>query len=100
MSDNAVDIISRLLDVNEKTRLGSGPRGVMEIKEHPFFQNIGWELLEQKHVEPPFKPTIKSSAMSDPHRYLSFEAMLADLGKSQWLTDIPDKEDQKYFAAW
>jgi len=100
MSDNAVDIISRLLDVNEKTRLGSGPRGVAEIKEHPFFDNIKWELLEQKHVEPPYKPTIKSSAMSDPHRYPTFEALLTDIGKTSWLTDVPDPEDQKFFAAW
>ena len=100
MSDNAVDIISRLLDVNEKTRLGSGPRGVAEIKEHPFFDNINWELLEQKHVEPPYKPTVKSSAMSDPHRYPTFDALLTDIGKTTWLTDIPDPEDQKFFAAW
>jgi serine/threonine protein kinase len=100
MSDNAVDIISRLLDVNEKTRLGSGPRGVAEIKQHPFFEDFQWELLEQKHVEPPYKPTVKSSAMSDPHRYPTFEAMLADIGKTTWLTDIPEAEDQKYFAAW
>lgn len=100
MSDNAVDIISRLLDVNEKTRLGSGPRGVAEIKQHPFFEDFQWELLEQKHVEPPYKPTVKSSAMSDPHRYPTFEAMFADIGKTTWLTDIPEAEDQKYFAAW
>ena len=100
MSDNAVDIISRLLDVNEKTRLGSGPRKVNEIKDHPFFESINWELLEQKHVEPPYKPVNKSSTMNDPHRYPSFTHLLADIGKSHWDEEIPDPEDQKYFAAW
>jgi serine/threonine protein kinase len=100
MADNTVDIISRLLDVNEKTRLGAGPRGVNEIKEHPYFENIDWDLLEQKHVEPPYKPVNKSSALNDPHRYPSFEAMLTDIGKANWMTDVPEPEDQKYFAAW
>jgi serine/threonine protein kinase len=100
MSENTVDIIARFLDVNEKTRLGAGSRGVRDIKEHPYFANIDWELLEQKHVEPPFKPLNKSSAHNDIHRYASFDAMLTDIGKSCWNTAFPAPDEQKYFAAW
>lgn len=100
MSENTVDIISRFLDVSEKTRLGAGLRGVKDIKEHPYFANINWELLEQKHVEPPFKPVNKSLAHNDSHRYPSFDALLANIGKSAWTNEIPAPEEQKYFAAW
>lgn len=86
--------------MNEKTRLGAGPRGVKEIKDHPYFSNINWELLEQKHVEPPFIPVLKSLAQNDNHRYPNFDTMLTDIGKSTWSTDHLEPEDQAYFAAW
>lgn len=100
MSENTVDIITRFLDVCEKTRLGAGSRGVNDIKEHPYFNNIDWELLEQKHIEPPFMPVNKNLAHNDLHRYPNFDAMLSNIGKSNWNTDVPAPEEQKYFAAW
>lgn len=55
-SDEVSDLIGKLLDVNDKTRLGSGPNSDEDIKSHPFFSGIDWNLLEQKHVEPPYIP--------------------------------------------
>eukprot|EP00596_Hydrurales_sp_CCMP1899_P009984 CAMPEP_0119051758 /NCGR_PEP_ID=MMETSP1177-20130426/73269_1 /TAXON_ID=2985 /ORGANISM="Ochromonas sp, Strain CCMP1899" /LENGTH=615 /DNA_ID=CAMNT_0007031075 /DNA_START=237 /DNA_END=2084 /DNA_ORIENTATION=- len=100
MSENTVDVITRFLDVNEVTRLGAGNTGVSDIKKHPYFADIDWELLEQKHVEPPFKPVTKNCAQNDPHRFPSFDIMLASLGKTQWNVEVPETEEQKYFAAW
>ena len=80
--------------------MGSGSKGVRDIKEHPYFANIDWERLEQKHVEPPFKPISKSLAHNDSHRYPSFDSLLNDIGKSSWKTDLPDSDEQKYFTAW
>lgn len=41
--ETAADLIRQLLDVDPKTRLGTG--GVDQIKEHPFFQEVDWEEL-------------------------------------------------------
>lgn len=38
---------------------GSGPSGALEIKSHPFFAGIDWELLAKKEIPAPFKPDIK-----------------------------------------
>ena len=38
VSIEAQDIMNKLMDVNDETRLGS--KGVQEVKNHPFFQGI------------------------------------------------------------
>jgi serine/threonine protein kinase len=92
------DIISKLLDVHADTRLGAGPNGSINVREHPFFGDIDWSLLEQKHLEPPFIPQTK--ALDDTPQYPSFETLMTSLGRSAWLTDVPDPKLQKYFGAW
>lgn len=32
----------------------------MELKEHPFFASIDWDLLYKKQITPPFKPIVTS----------------------------------------
>lgn len=51
-----------LLDRNPKTRLGSKD-GAAEVKRSAFFQGIDWTLLNEKKIEPPFKPTTKGGKM-------------------------------------
>mmetsp|Transcript_23941 Transcript_23941/g.39982 ORF Transcript_23941/g.39982 Transcript_23941/m.39982 type:complete len:673 (+) Transcript_23941:161-2179(+) len=99
ISPKAADLISKLLDVSDKTRLGSGPNGAKDIRNHPFFNDIDWDLLEQKHIEPPFKPE-HSKIYDDMVPYPNFEALMGDFGKSDWLDDAPPKEDQTYFSNW
>lgn len=56
LSEEAVDLISRLLHSNPKQRLGAN--GAEEVKKHPFFQGISWGTL-LTHSEPPFVPAVK-----------------------------------------
>ena len=49
----------QLLNRNPKHRLGA-QRDTLELKEHPFFKNIDWDLLFKKQVSPPFKPMVES----------------------------------------
>jgi len=39
-------------------RLGCGPKGSIEIREHPFFSSVDWVLFEKLKAEPPFIPKI------------------------------------------
>lgn len=99
MSADAKSLISRLLDVNDKTRLGAGPNGAKDVKSHVFFKNIDWELLEQKHVEPPYKPQ-QARILDDLLPYADFDTMLKEYGKYDWIADVPSKREQAYFSHW
>ena len=43
LDQDARDLISQLLEVDPKKRLGSGKGGVEKIKKHPFFEEINWK---------------------------------------------------------
>jgi serine/threonine protein kinase len=61
-SEQAIDLIKRLLHPNPKHRLGSGKSGVEDIKSHPFFEDVEWEKITAKRVAPPYVPLIKSES--------------------------------------
>ena len=58
MSDDALDLIVKLLNRDPKQRLGSGPGDSEEIKAHQFFKNINWDDVFQRKLKPP-KPYVK-----------------------------------------
>ncbi|KNC80538.1 AGC/RSK/RSKP70 protein kinase [Sphaeroforma arctica JP610] len=59
LSDNAKDLLRKLLRRNTNNRLGSGPSDVEEIKAHPFFAGVDWNAMLRRELEPPIKPSLR-----------------------------------------
>ncbi|XP_026079593.1 protein kinase C eta type [Carassius auratus] len=63
LSTNAVDILKGFLTKNPSRRLGcvAAEGGESVVTSHPFFTSIDWNKLNQRELEPPFKPRIKTA---------------------------------------
>ncbi|XP_020093549.1 3-phosphoinositide-dependent protein kinase 2-like isoform X1 [Ananas comosus] len=46
-SDEARDLIDKLLDTDPSKRLGAGPDGYDALKKHPFFRGIDWKNIRK-----------------------------------------------------
>jgi len=51
------DIIMKLLDRNQSTRLGTNGDAT-EIMAHPFFNGINWDDLYNRRIDAPYKPLV------------------------------------------
>jgi serine/threonine protein kinase len=54
----AMDLLRGLLQRDPTRRLGCGPKGPMEIREHVYFEFIDWNDVYHKRVLSPYIPTI------------------------------------------
>ena len=59
MNPLIVDLISQLLSINPKKRLGYGESDAKQIKEHQFFNDADWNKYLNKEIEPPFVPDLE-----------------------------------------
>ncbi|KAF7726266.1 serine/threonine protein kinase, AGC [Apophysomyces ossiformis] len=64
------DLIRRLLDKNERTRLGSRA-GASDVKAHPFFRSLNFALL--RHMKPPIQPDDPPTDLMPVHKTASFD---------------------------
>lgn len=55
MSEELKDLITKLLDKDPKTRLGS-TTDADEVVNHAWFRDLDWESLMNKTIDLPFKP--------------------------------------------
>ncbi|PNP47520.1 hypothetical protein TGAMA5MH_01341 [Trichoderma gamsii] len=60
LSQEGRNFVKGLLNRNPKHRLGATD-DAEELKRHPFFNDIDWNLLAKKLISPPFKPKLKSA---------------------------------------
>ncbi|XP_058652405.1 protein kinase C eta type isoform X2 [Onychostoma macrolepis] len=63
LSTDAVEILKGFLTKNPSRRLGcvAAEGGETAVTSHPFFTGIDWNKLNQRELEPPFKPRIKTA---------------------------------------
>jgi len=105
-----------LLQFNPSARLGSGSSfpldtkeydRAVQIKHHPFFSDLDWELLEAKKLPPPYLPVdeiIPPPAVTS----FSLEETLRRKGKGSWVNFDDDTDcnfcmlpqDQLPFDGW
>uniref|UniRef100_A0A183SS93 Non-specific serine/threonine protein kinase n=1 Tax=Schistocephalus solidus TaxID=70667 RepID=A0A183SS93_SCHSO len=62
-------ICKAFLTRDPQQRLGSGPNGEQNICGHPFFRHIDWQKIENREIQPPFKPKV-----SGPRDFSNFDS--------------------------
>ncbi|PSN67144.1 hypothetical protein BS50DRAFT_383594 [Corynespora cassiicola Philippines] len=82
LSQDAKDLLTRLLRKEPKKRLGANmPKDLQIIKAHRFFRKINWKKLEARELEPPIQPLI-----TDPELAENFATDFTDLPLSPVLS--------------
>ncbi|CAK9026003.1 unnamed protein product [Durusdinium trenchii] len=62
MADDIMSLIRGLLTRDPKKRLGAGHEGYAKLKKHSFFNDLCWEKLLGRELEPPFVPSSETYA--------------------------------------
>ncbi|KAI8838215.1 kinase-like domain-containing protein [Chytriomyces cf. hyalinus JEL632] len=57
-TNDTIGLIEGLLTRDPRKRLGGGRQDAEEIKRQKYFAKIDWQLLSERGVEPPWKPTV------------------------------------------
>jgi len=65
LSREAREICKAFLTKNPAKRLGRGANGEDEIKGNLFFRRIDWDKIEQREIQPPFKPKITDPRLAE-----------------------------------
>lgn len=96
----AKDLITQLLVKDPAHRLGCGPEGVEEIKNHPFFSDMDWEGLMNHTVEVPRPPHRLEDVTDESHLTRAIAKMRE--AREEMMPDSPvslpsSPSEQKHF---
>ncbi|XP_061375479.1 serine/threonine-protein kinase AtPK2/AtPK19-like [Gastrolobium bilobum] len=74
LSSEAHSLLKGLLQKEASKRIGSGPRGIEEIKGHKWFKPINWKKLDAREIQPSFRPEVAGK-----HCVANFEKRWTDM---------------------
>ncbi|PON32110.1 cGMP-dependent kinase [Parasponia andersonii] len=74
LSSEAHSLLKGLLQKDASKRLGSGPRGSIEIKSNKWFKPINWRKLDAREIQPSFRPEVAGK-----HCVANFEKQWTDM---------------------
>ncbi|KAJ6810576.1 serine/threonine-protein kinase AtPK2/AtPK19-like [Iris pallida] len=58
LSSEAHSLLKGLLQKEASKRIGSGPGGSSEIRNHKWFKSINWRKLDAREIQPSFRPSV------------------------------------------
>jgi len=60
VTDDAKDVIKKLLTRRQASRIGNLSRGHEDIKDHPWFASIDFDKLNNRKIKAPWKPKLSN----------------------------------------
>jgi protein kinase A len=94
VSEDAQDVIKKLLTRRQASRLGSLSRGYLDVKEHPWFQSLDFDKLNMKKLKSPWTPKITNPL--DSRNFDDFSRMEKETNHGKPLSAA----EQRQFAAF
>ena len=88
ISDEAKNIITKLLEKNPGSRLGK--TGLNEIKSHPFFGNLNFENLKNKKLKSPYKPTVTEDDLTSNFDEEYTSMAIDESPVANWISDYQE----------
>lgn len=61
-SENAKDLIRKLLTADRTKRLGCLRNGAADVKEHPWFAKLNWDTVYACGLVPPHVPRVRDAS--------------------------------------
>jgi len=93
-TEDEADLCKKLLDKNEKARIGCGSTGGCEdIMSHAYFNDLSWEQIVSDRKKPPFVPARDVNAAS--------QSEIGMFNEDKEYHDIKlDETDEKIYKEW
>ena len=83
VSEEAKDLINKLLEKDPGTRIGR--KGLDEIKKHPFFYGINFDDIKKKKLKALFKPNINKDDLTKNFDEEYFEMEISESPVESWI---------------